>query len=321
MAERYVNNFAGVINGGGYTAGSGVLNLNSPGTTGVTLGAGDTIHLAAYTVSGGVISVVMNWTATAVNSGTQFAVTAEGSDTNVVAGAIVIEVLSAGALNQIKADTRNGFPLTIVQQTVLGGAAGSTSWTVTFNQTAAASGNTLFMIVAADGNSTLTQPTGWTMDFNQQQNTYSRLALMHIASASQTTATITLGASATVSVLFFEVAGVHALDQYSTGGTAGIPTTGSSTSIPMPAITPAAGSAIFAFGAVTEIGPTDQTPAIGSGAWVPVGVQGNINSGRALFGYIANFAGAGVSVTPPPLMIAPLLYAGGGIAYGTFSIL
>lgn len=103
--ERYVNNFSTTVGVLGYTAGSGVLNVAS--TSGISLGSGDTVHLAVYTVTLGVISVVVNLTATAVNSGTQFAVTAEGADANAAATDVVICVLSAGSMNQIRADVSN----------------------------------------------------------------------------------------------------------------------------------------------------------------------------------------------------------------------
>ena len=120
MPEQYVNLFSTTVGGGGYTAGSGVLNVAS--TTGVTLNAGDTCRLLVYSVSGGVITPVVLLKATAVNSGTQFAVTAEGSDTSASSGNNVIMVLSAGAMNQIRADafqadTRANLPSTTGQTT------------------------------------------------------------------------------------------------------------------------------------------------------------------------------------------------------------
>jgi hypothetical protein len=263
----------------------------------------------------------MNWTATAVNSGTQFAVVAEGADANVAAGAIVIEVLSAGALDQIKADAQNGFPFTVVQQCAVAEAITQGSWVFTWNQATAASGNTAWLIVSSDGTSSFTAPSGWTVDFDQQQNNDARLVIMHKATASDTSATIATGSAVNLCAWFFELAGSHAIDQSSISGTAGLPTTGSFTGLPFAAITPTAGAAIFAFAAVTEIGPTFPLVPLGSGAWLPVNIQPSGNGFRSLFGYVANFAGAGVSVTPPPLLIPPLLYAGGGIAYGTFSIL
>jgi hypothetical protein len=103
--EQYFNNFATIVAAGGYTAASGVLNVGS--TTGITLNSGDTTHLLIYTVSGGSVTPVVNLKVTAVNSGTQFAVAADGSDSSASSGANVICVLSAASMNQIRTD-QNG---------------------------------------------------------------------------------------------------------------------------------------------------------------------------------------------------------------------
>lgn len=100
--ERYFNFYSTTVAIGGYTAGSGVLNVAS--TTGISLNAGDTCRLLVYNVISGVITPVVLLVATVVNSGTQFAVTAEGTDANALAGASVINVLSAGGMNQIRQD-------------------------------------------------------------------------------------------------------------------------------------------------------------------------------------------------------------------------
>jgi hypothetical protein len=116
--ERYVNNYATTVASGGYTSGSGFLNVGA--TSGISLAAGDTVHLCVYRLITGVFTVIVNLTATAVNSGTQFAATAEGADANALSGDIVICVMSAGAMNQIRADcngygTRANLPATTNQ--------------------------------------------------------------------------------------------------------------------------------------------------------------------------------------------------------------
>jgi hypothetical protein len=99
--ERYFNNYQTTIaNGGaGYVAGSGVLNVLS--TSGITLNAGDTARLSIYTGSPELVVILI---ASAVNSATQFAVTAEGSDLNANDGDLVLNTLTAGGMDQIRSD-------------------------------------------------------------------------------------------------------------------------------------------------------------------------------------------------------------------------
>lgn len=102
MPEIYFNNFATTVATGGYTAASGVLNVLS--TTGITLSAGETARLSIYRVVGSVNTLIVILIATAVNSGTQFAVTAEGADANALATDNVINTLTVGGMNQIRSD-------------------------------------------------------------------------------------------------------------------------------------------------------------------------------------------------------------------------
>lgn len=99
--ERYFNNYqTTVANGGsGYIAGSGVLNVLS--TSGITLNSGDTCRLSLYTGSPELAVILI---VSAVNSGTQFAVTAEGADSNASDGDLVLNTLTAGGMNQIRTD-------------------------------------------------------------------------------------------------------------------------------------------------------------------------------------------------------------------------
>jgi hypothetical protein len=107
MAERYFNNFATTVGVGGYTAASGMLNVVS--TTGITLASGDTCRLSIYRVVGGANTLIVILIASAVNSGTQFAVTAEGADANAIATDNVINTLTAGGMDQIRIDMGEPF--------------------------------------------------------------------------------------------------------------------------------------------------------------------------------------------------------------------
>lgn len=106
MAEKYFNLYSTTVAVGGYTAGSGVLNVAA--TSPITLSAGDTCALLIYRVIAGVFTPIVLLKATAVNSTTQFAAISEGSDTNALFGDIVINVLSARGMNQIKTDIGGG---------------------------------------------------------------------------------------------------------------------------------------------------------------------------------------------------------------------
>jgi hypothetical protein len=209
----------------------------------------------------------------------------------------------------------SAFPLTIVQEAAFASTTNSGSFSVTFPQTAASSGNTLFMIVSADGSQTFTAPTGWTIDFNVAQATYARIVLLHKSSASDTGATFTAGSVTSWGVQFFEVSGSHALDVSSTGGIANAAT------IPMPAITPTAGSAVFAVAAIVPNTISLSTSPVNP-AWQPIGMPTYFATGRVFVGHRLTTPAAHVSTKPPAISIPSIqLFAGGGIAYATFSIL
>jgi hypothetical protein len=97
--ERYFNNYQTTVAPGGYTSGSGLLNVLS--TSGITLNAGDTCRLSLYTGSPELVVILI---VSAVNSGSQFAVTAEGTDVSASAGDLVLNTLTVGAMNQIRSD-------------------------------------------------------------------------------------------------------------------------------------------------------------------------------------------------------------------------
>lgn len=192
-----------------------------------------------------------------------------------------------------------------------------TSFTMTFPQAAQASGATLWMVVSCDGSSTVSAPAGWTVDKNQQQNTYSRLMVMHKASAGDTGATLTCGAASSFAVMFFETPGSRSVDQQSFASVA-------NTAIVFPpAITPSPGSLVLAVSAQVAGGggPLPQANCI-SPLWNNINLLGSGNGQRMLFAHLYIFQGAGATITPPPINNnGQGLFPSGGITYGTFSIL
>lgn len=216
----------------------------------------------------------------------------------------------------------SSFPLTFVQEWNVSSAGNTTSFTITFPQTTASSGNTAFLLVACDGSQTISTPAGWTVGFNQAQSLYSRLIMLYKATASDTSATFTSSAGGGIAAVFFEVTGSHALDQKATAGIA------DTNVLTMPAITPTANSVVFAIAAFTTggypsagVNPTVLPPL--SLNWKPITLNMSNSAGqRGLVGLMSTVAAANVSTTPPPLQYPSVnLYAGGGIAYATFSIL
>jgi hypothetical protein len=211
----------------------------------------------------------------------------------------------------------SSFPLTVVQEVGFGSSANVTSNTVTFPQAAASSGNTLWLFVATDGSQAVTAPGGWTVDLNVQQNTYARLMVLHKTSASDTSATFTTSGATSFSGYFMEVTGSHHLDQSSTGGIA------NALPIIMPAITPSAGAAVFAFATlVPNVSPTEIVvqPSINP-LWRPMTATGTAPDNRVLIGHEYVSAAPNASMTPPPINSDGFqFFGGGGIAYATFSI-
>lgn len=102
MPEQYFDLYSTTVAIGGYTAGSGVLNVAA--TSPISLGASDTTRLLVYRVITGVLTPIVLLKVTAVNSGTQFAVTAEGSDASALINDAVINVNTAGAMDQFRID-------------------------------------------------------------------------------------------------------------------------------------------------------------------------------------------------------------------------
>ena len=99
MAEQLSNYIASTtVAVGGYTSGSGVLNVLS------TTGNFPTHPTFTVIVQDFANNPVVLLRVTGINSSTQFAVTAEGPDANALAGFAVYSVLSSAALRQLFAD-------------------------------------------------------------------------------------------------------------------------------------------------------------------------------------------------------------------------
>ncbi len=206
------------------------------------------------------------------------------------------------------------FPFTYVQEGAQFTNNGNVNnFTVTFPQTTAASGNTVWMIVAADGAQTITNPVGWTVDINQLQLSFSRLMVLHKTTAADTSATFSFSNS-TMAVYFFEITGSHALDQSSTSSGAVAST------LTFPPITPTLNSVVYAFSALTAGGHYPSVSA-GNPAWQTMIIGEPTNSSdRFLYGFQGTGSAAHVATTPPQLGI-PLLFGSSGMAWSTFSIL
>lgn len=220
----------------------------------------------------------------------------------------------------LNASGGGGFPWTFVQEAAFAYPSGAvTSMTVTFPHALAAGGATAFMLLAYDGNNTVTLPAGWTVDFNIVQIDV-RLVLLHKTSASDTTAVFSSSGTGGLSITFFEISGSHALDQSSTGTIAGT----FPGSITMPAITPAAGAVVFAAAAiiVSSMTPPPQALQSVNPNWRPLGgFAGNFNGSRVLIGHVSTVAAAAVSTKPPTINSQAAAFGSGGTAYATFSIL
>ncbi len=100
MAEQFANLCTTTIALGGYTAGSGVLDV---ATTAAPWPQTPSFHIIIVNPATNAVKVILN--VTAVNSATQWAVTAEGTDANALAGdAVLGTMLTAAAIAQLKTD-------------------------------------------------------------------------------------------------------------------------------------------------------------------------------------------------------------------------
>lgn len=206
-----------------------------------------------------------------------------------------------------------------VQELQVASNANVLSFTVTFPQATAPSGNTAYMIVATDGSQAITPPAGWTVEINKAQLNFCRLMVLRKATASDTSATFTVGSTTSFAVAFFELTGAHALDASATGGVAITQT------VTMPAITPSPGAMVMAFAAEcpnSSAGSTSVAFNSISPLWNTVSVGGSAPQQRQLFGHICIAPASGASIMPPAINNAGLvLLASSGIAYASFSIL
>lgn len=231
---------------------------------------------------------------------------------------------SAGTLNIPQYSGGSGgltFPFTVVQEGCWGTLTNSSSNVFTFPNTAASSGNTLFVLVAADASTTLTTPSGWTQGFNQTKGSYSRVAMYYKASASDTSVTFATSGSASESACMMELSGSHSLDQDSTGGL-----TGSSFLIAQfPSVTPTSGAAVFAIGCfIPNVGSPAFPPQPGSinPAWGTLFAAPGVGEGRTLVGWRYAGTSNGSSITPPSINLTPYgPYSSSGFAWSTFSII
>ena len=214
----------------------------------------------------------------------------------------------------------SSFPLTIVQEAAFtSGTSNVTSYTVTFPTALAGSGNTAFMLVACDGSSVVTVPTGWTKDLDSQQGSFARFILTHKTTAGDTTATFTVGSASTFSVYFFEVTGSHTLDQSSIAGVA------NTNNVILPAITPTVNSVVFGMACAVNGAAAASLVFVKQPIkpnWNTIDIAVPINGGRTLIGHVSGVAAANVLTTPPIISFPNVaLLASGGVAYATFSIL
>lgn len=216
----------------------------------------------------------------------------------------------------------NAFPLTIVQECNWNsGAAAGNSYTLTFPQTAAASGNTLFVMMATDGGQAFSTPAGWTVDLNTAQANNSRFVLIHKASAADTNVALT-GTADLWAGYFLEVSGTHALDQSTIAGQA-ITATGQYV---FSAITPTAGSLVFALIALTNGATFPQAQGtfnnVINPAWTTLYSSNSVlNGGRFLIGYVSSVAATNTSTKPPSIITYVSQLAASGAVVTTFSIL
>lgn len=237
----------------------------------------------------------------------------------IISGGNNVSVAQTGQTVVISASGGGGgggsaFPWTIVQQRRYTIPAAANSITCTFPKATAGSGNTAFILIACGGPSV---PVGWTSDINIVQ-TNARLMLIHKATAGETSVTFTTGSADGYDVLFFEIAGVHALDASATGLISGT-FNGSATPA---AITASAGSVVFCALCSLTSGGVNIANAMIDPQWrliAPFG--GNFNGSRYLTGHMSVIGAVGGSITPPPIDVLASAFGSGGTAYASFSIL
>lgn len=206
------------------------------------------------------------------------------------------------------------FPLTFVQESQQSSTGNGATFTITFPQTTAASGNTAWLIVSIDGSAAVTNPAGWTQDINQVGATFSRLIVLHKTTASDTSATFTIVGS-NGSAYFFELSGAHTFDASSVSSSA------NSANVTLPAITPTANSVVFGVAAFCTTAPGEIASPVNP-RWHPLIIGNVINGSRTIAGVVSTVAATNTSTTPPQLsLFNGALCGSGGIAFASFSIL
>jgi hypothetical protein len=282
--------------------------------------------VASGTVTAGLPQIVISYV---VGSPQGNVVTQVTGPSSTVVGALTFAgsgVSQSGSTFTFSGGGGSGFPYTVFQQSY-GVCVIGTSCTATLLNTAQSSGATLFILAALGGTGfvNLSCPSGWTQDFDETSSDTAML-LCHVASASQTSATITwTGGNSLGSYLVFELSGARTLDVSSLASRSGISTTNCYDYQVLPSITPTAGSLMFGFAAYDKTAISLGIPFSQlSPQWMPVYSPGQGNS-YILAGFVAQSAATNTATTPPVIEVgySGSCSAGGSVnntVYGTFSI-
>jgi hypothetical protein len=223
--------------GGGVTSlegATGAITFNSPDSSVTISESGGVISLEA--TGGGVSSI----------AGETGAVTLGSSDSSVT-------ITPTTGHIDLKASGGGGgstFPFTVVQEAAATESGGS-SITVPFSQAAAGSENTLIAAFSYDARASgPPSAAGWTTLASFAQANYAAVAILSKESAGETSVTFSnSGIASTIAAWIGEFAGTRSLDTYATLGN-----TSPLQVVPMPAISPTAGAAVFAMACVTTSG-------------------------------------------------------------------
>ena len=231
-----------------------------------------------------------------------------------------LQISSTGQVTNTGAACGGGgaaFPYTIYQEYSMP-YANNTTFTLTFPHALQASGATAFLVIAQDGSTSPTTPTGWTLDLSVGAGTSTAgLYIYQIASAGQTSVTWTASTEAS-DVYFVELGGTRTFGVSSVVAGSGV-----TNYIAYPSITPASGSAVFAFAAVQGGALNSYSNVQTAGPepldsrWRIMGVN-NYSGGRTLTGLAYTLSSTGVAITPPGEGL--VFYGGAPISYATFSI-
>lgn len=248
------------------------------------------------TISGGVIS------ASGGGGGSSLTLTTTGTSgpATLVGSTLNIPVYSSGG----GGSSSYGFPFTVVQEKTQT-MANATSFSMTFPQALQASGATAFLVIATDGGTSPTTPSGWTLIGSAGTSTASALYVYKLASASQTSTSWTTSSLASATVYFVEMSGTRVLDQIATGN--------NTTQLPydtqiMPSVTATAGAAVFGFMAFQPNGPGSSSvyapvlplAAPTNAAWSQLGsLNTKSPTARSLAGMVSALPASGGATKPP----------------------